>query len=161
MTLASMSFALLLAALGDPATGRGLFFGSRPLQNGGAPCGACHGVGGEGLAFSATFGPELSAGLAGLDPEAVDGLLESLPFPSMTPVYEGRPLTPAERADLVAFLVPAVTQGPPAADWRFESLGLAGAALGFLALAVAWRRRKAPSRDRLLARAHHSHGGST
>ena len=145
---------------GSAQAGRELFVGVRPFQNGGAPCGACHGLGGEGLAFSATFGPELSAGLTGLEAEAIDGLLESLPFPSMTPVYEGRALTPGERADLVAFLIPAVKQGPPAADRRFESLGLLGAALGFLALVVAWRRRKTPSRARLLARAHDSHGGS-
>jgi mono/diheme cytochrome c family protein len=147
-------------AAGSVQAGRELFVGSRPFRNGGAPCGACHGLGGEGLALTASFGPELSAGLTGLDPEALDGLLDSLPFPSMTPVYEGRALTPGERADLAAYLVQAVKQGPPAADWRFESLGLIGAALGFLALAVAWRRRKTPSRARLLARAHHTPGGS-
>ncbi len=147
-------------AAGSAQAGRELFIGARPLRNGGAPCGACHGLGGQGLAFTASFGPELSSGLTGLDPEAIDGLIESLPFPSMTPVYEGRALTPEERADLVAFLVEAVKQGPPAAGWSFEALGLAGAAIAFLALAVAWGRRKAPSRARLLARAHHSPGGS-
>jgi mono/diheme cytochrome c family protein len=152
--------AAAVLAAGSAQAGRELFAGVRPFRNGGAPCGACHGLGGEGLAFTASFGPELSAGLTGLDPEAIDGLIESLPFPSMAPVYEGRALTPEERADLVAFLVEAVKQGPPAAGWRFEVLGLVGAALGFLALAVAWGRRKAPSRARLLARAHHSPGGS-
>jgi hypothetical protein len=152
--------AAVLAA-GSARAGRELFVGARPLRNGGPPCGACHGLGGQGLAFTASFGPELSSGLTGLDPDAIDGLLDSLPFPSMTPVYEGRALTPGERADLVAFLVEAVKRGPPAAGWTFEALGLIGAALGFLALAVAWRRRKAPSRARLLARAHHSPGGST
>jgi mono/diheme cytochrome c family protein len=145
---------------GSAEAGRELFSGARPFRNGGAPCSACHALGGQGLALTASFGPELSAGLTGLEPEAIDGLLESLPFPSMAPVYEGRALTPEERADLVAFLLPAVKQGPPAAGWSFEALGLLGAALGFLALAVAWGRRKAPSRARLLARAHHSPGGS-
>ena len=140
--------------------GRDLFTGTRPFQNGGAPCGACHGLGGEGVAFTASLGPELSSGLATMDPESLDGLLEALPFPSMTPVYEGRALTPAERADLVAYLIPAAAKGPPRDAWHFEACGALVALLLFLALALAWRRRKAPSRARLLARAAHLQGGS-
>lgn len=160
VTLSSLSFALLLAAAGDPATGRGLFIGTRPFRNGGAPCGACHAIGGQGLAFSASLGPDLSASLAGMDPEALDGILDGLPFPTMVPVYEGRALTPEERADLAAFLLPAAQQGPPRGAWRFELLGAAGAAVLFAALALASRRRKAPSRARLLARAANLQGGS-
>jgi mono/diheme cytochrome c family protein len=133
--------------------GRALFVGSRPFQNGGAPCGACHAVGGEGMAFTASLGPELSAALAGLDPEPLDGLLETLPFPTMAPIYDGHALTPAERADLVAFLIPAARLGPPAEAWRFELLGALLAILLFALLAVAWRGRKGSTRARLLARA--------
>jgi mono/diheme cytochrome c family protein len=151
-----------IASAAEPssATGRDLFTGARPFQNGGAPCGACHGLGGEGLAFTASLGPELSSGLATMDPAALDGLLEALPFPSMTPVYEGRALTPTERADLVAYLIPAAAKGPPRDAWHYEACGLAVAFLLFLGLALAWRRRKAPSRARLLARAAHFQGGS-
>ena len=148
------------AAEPSPVTGRDLFTGARPFQNGGAPCGACHGLGGEGIAFTASLGPELSSGLATMDPAALDGLLEALPFPSMTPVYEGRPLTPGERSDLVAYLIPAAGKGPPRDAWHFEACGAFVAALLFLALALAWRRRKTPSRARLLARAAHVQGGS-
>jgi mono/diheme cytochrome c family protein len=142
------------------AAGRDLFIGSRPFQHGGAPCGACHGLGGEGLAFTASLGPELSAGLSGMDLAALDGLLEALPFPTMMPVYEGHALTPAERADLTAYLVQAATKGPPRNAWHFELYGLIGAVVLFLGLALAWRRRKPPSRARLLARAANLHGGS-
>ena len=151
-----------VAGAAEPSAqaGRDLFTGARPFQNGGAPCGACHGLGGEGVAFTASLGPELSSGLATMDPVALDGLLEALPFPSMTPVYEGRALTPAERADLVAYLIPAAGKGPPRDAWHFEAWGLAIAVLLFLGLAMAWRRRKAPSRARLLARAARFQGGS-
>jgi hypothetical protein len=149
-----------VAAEPSPAAGRDLFIGSRPFQNGGAPCGACHGLGGEGPAFTASLGPELSAGLSGMDPEALDGLLEALPFPTMMPVYEGRALTPGERADLTAFLIQAAKKGPPRNAWYFELYGLIGAGVLFLGLALAWRRRKPPSRARLLARAANLHGGS-
>jgi len=78
----------------------------------------------------------------------------------MTPVYEGHALTAAERADLTAFLIQAATKGPPRNAWHFELYGLVGAGVLFLGLALAWRRRKPPSRARLLARAAHLPGGS-
>jgi mono/diheme cytochrome c family protein len=144
----------------SPEVGRALFIGSRPFQNGGAPCGACHGLGGEGIAFTASLGPELSRSMSGLEPADLEALLEALPFPTMAPIYDGRALTPAERADLAAFLVPAARQGPPRDAWRFEACGAFVAVLLFLGLALAWRRRKPPSRARLLARAHPSQGGT-
>jgi mono/diheme cytochrome c family protein len=148
------------AAASPAEVGRALFTGARPFQAGGAPCGACHALGGEGLAFTASLGPELSSGLAAMDPEALDGLLETLPFPTMTPIYEGHALTAQERADLVAFLIPAARKGPPRDAWHFEACGAFLALLLFLGLALAWRRRKPPSRARLLAHAAHLHGGS-
>ncbi len=141
--------------------GRALFTGSRAFQGGGAPCGACHALGGEGMAFTASLGPELSTGLATMDPVALDGLLEALPFPSMTPVYDGRPLTPAERADLVAYLIPAAKQGPPRDAWHFEAWGTFIALLLFIGLALNGRRRKARSRARLIDRAYPSHAGGS
>lgn len=152
MTLSSLPCLLLLAA-GDPSAGRDLFTGTRSFQAGGAPCGACHGLGGQGLAFTGSLGPELSASLAGMDAESLDGLLDALPFPTMVPVYEGRPLTPEERAHLTAFLIPAAQQGPPQGAWRLEALAVLVAAGLALVVALAARGRKPPSRARLLARA--------
>ncbi len=157
-------FGLLAGVAGaaEPSArvGEALFTGARPLQNGGAPCGACHSPGGSALALQATLGPELSTGLATMDPAALDGLLETLPFPTMVPVYEGKPLTPEERGALVAYLIPAAAQGVPRDGWRFGASAAGLAVLFFLALGLAWRRRKAPSRARLLSRAHVVHGGS-
>ena len=151
-----------VAAAAEPSAGAGreLFDGARPFRNGGAPCGACHDPGGPSLALAATLGPELATGLAGMDAAALDGLLESMPFPTMAPIYGGRPLTPGERADLSAFLLEAAREGPPPAGRRFEGRAAVLAAVLFLALALAWRRRKGSTRDRLLARAPHATGGS-
>ena len=165
MPAARVAVLLLLAGTAsaaeiDPEAGRSLFIGARSFQNGGAPCGACHALGGLGVAFTASLGPELSTTLAAMDPDALGGLLESLPFPTMTPVYDGRALTPSERADLVAFLIPAARKGLPHGAWRFEASGALVAAILFLGVALAWRRRKVPSRARLLARARPSPGGS-
>jgi mono/diheme cytochrome c family protein len=57
--------------------GRALFIGTRPFQAGGAPCGACHALGGEGVSFTASLGPELSTSLATMDPDALAGLRPS------------------------------------------------------------------------------------
>lgn len=154
MTLPWLTTTLLLATAGDPAAGRALYTGERPMQAGGAPCGACHALGAEGLALSASLGPELSAALSGMDEASLDGLLEALPFPTMVPAYQGHALTPEERAHLTAYLLPAAQRGPPSGSWHFEALGLLLALGLFLLLALASRRRKPPSRARLLARAH-------
>jgi len=145
---------------GSAQAGRDLFTGARRFQNGGAPCFACHALGGEGIAFTASLGGELATDLATMEPEALDGLLEALPFPTMTPIYDGRALTPPERADLTAFLIPAAKKGPPTGTWHFEACGALVAGVLFIGLVFASRRRKPPSRARLLARAQHSHGGS-
>src|SRR5512146_3122471 len=92
------------AATADPQVGSALFTGARPFQNGGAPCGACHATGGMGAGSAASLGPDLSRSFEGMAPDAIDGLLQDLPFPTMTPIYTGHALTPAERADLAAFL---------------------------------------------------------
>ncbi len=151
-----------VAGAAEPSAreGEALFTGAIPFRNGGAPCDACHAPGGRSLALHATLGPELATGLATMDPVALDGLLEALPFPTMAPVYEGKPLTPGERADLGAYLLAAARQGPPRDAWRFEAVAVVVAALLFLGLALAWRRRKASTRSRLLSRAHAASGGS-
>ena len=141
--------------------GRALFIGARPFQAGGAPCGACHAPGGEGLAFAASLGPDLSTSPATEDADTLVGLLESNPFPTMAPIYDVRALTPAERADVAAYLVQAAKQGPPAAAWRFEACASLVALLFFVALALGSRRRKPHPRARLIARAYPSHDGGS
>ncbi len=136
---------------GDPLRGRALFIGALRFRNGGSPCGACHAVGGQGGAFAAGLGPELSRSFEGMDPPTVDSLLEDLPFPSMAPVYQGHPLTPPERADLAAFFGQVTGAPPPGA------LGVAGYAAALALACVAGmagaaRRRKGSTRARLLDR---------
>jgi hypothetical protein len=151
-----------VAGAAEPSalTGQDLFTGARPFRNGGAPCGACHSPGGPWTALHASLGPELASSVASMDPGSLDGLLEALPFPTMTPIYERRPLTPEERADLAAYLIAAARQGPPREAWRADAAAVAVAALLFAGLALAWRRRKGSTRARLLARVPHASGGS-
>ena len=145
---------------GDVQRGRSLFSGATRTSNGGPPCGACHAIGGEGPAFAGSLGPDLSRSFEGLPADAVDGLLQDLPFPTMAPLYTGHPLTPAERADLGAFLTttgerPAPPDGRRAAGWA------AALAVTCLALmSVAARRQKGSTRARLMAQPPAAGGGS-
>jgi len=146
------------APAGDPSAGRAIFIGARRLENGGAPCGACHAMGAQGLAFSASFGPDLSGSFVGLGAEAVDGMLQDPPFPSMVPVYAGRALTPAERADVTAFLLAAQGQAPAGGDGRFAADAAVVAAVLLAGLVMAGRRHTAPVRRQLLGKAGRPQG---
>jgi mono/diheme cytochrome c family protein len=140
------------APAGDPMAGRALFIGARAFRNGGSPCGGCHAVGGASAPFAASLGPELCASFAGLDAAAVDGLLQDLPFATMTPIYAKHALAPAERADLAAFLLQA--SGKPAPGGGLVALCAAIVAAAALAvLALARRRRTRSVRAELLAAA--------
>ncbi len=135
---------------GDAAAGQALFVGARRMQNGGAACGACHAVGGHGAALAASLGPDLSRSFEGLPPDAVDGILQDLPFPTMAPIDTGHALTPQERADLAVFLIgatgAAAPRGRPVATWAT----VVAVALVLLT-AIAARRRKGSTRSRLRA----------
>lgn len=144
------------APAGDPGAGRALFVGARAFAQGGPPCGACHGIAGQGRALSANYGPDLSGTHAMLGDDGLDAVLTDLPFPSMTPVYEGRALDAEERAHLTAFLRAAGGQAPARDTAAFAIHGALGAALVLAGLFLAGRRRLRSVREQLLAR----HGGS-
>lgn len=140
------------APAGDPAVGRELFVGSRRLAQGGPPCGACHGIGGQGPGLRASYGPDLSETHATLGDDGLDAILTDLPFPSMTPVYAGRALEPSERADLTAFLRAAGGQAPARDTGAFALQGGAVAVLVLAGLFLAGRRRIGSVRQQLLSR---------
>jgi mono/diheme cytochrome c family protein len=135
----------------DPRTGEALYVGTIPFTNGGAPCLACHGVAGHGLARAASFGPDLTETFASYGTEALDGALADVPFPSMQPIYNTHALTPAERADVVAFLGTAGGKVPSKLGAGF----VGAVAAAFCALGVAFvlvgrgRSRRGASRSPL------------
>jgi hypothetical protein len=129
-------------AAGDARRGEALFTGSARLTTGGAPCLACHGIAGHGLARAASFGPDLSAAFEAYGAEGLDAALADVPFPSMTPLYERHALTAAERADLVAFLHDAGHGEAPRLGARF-ALGVAAIAAGLLLAFLYVGRRRA------------------
>jgi len=112
--------------------GKDLFTGVTRFLNGGPPCMACHSVSGIGALGGGQLGPDLTGsgekygGAAGLD-----AFIAGSPTPTMRAVWSQRPLTPEERAGVVAFLGQAgVIQRPAGAIWQLGGL----AALGLIVL---------------------------
>ena len=156
---ALMSLGGSAAAAGSPSEGRALFFGSRRAAHGGAPCAACHAIGSEGAAFTAWLGPDLTHSFDGLALEAVDGLLQDPPFPTMVPIYAGHPFTPEERADLASFLM-AGERAAPAGGGGVAGWAAAIAATCLVGMSFVARRRKGSTRARLVPRGPAARGGS-
>jgi mono/diheme cytochrome c family protein len=130
---------------GDPAKGRALYVGSVAFSKGGAPCLACHAIAGAGLgmAAGASYGIDLTTMYADYGAEGVASILESLPFPSMEPIYASRPLSATEQADVTAFLAEVAGQPPFQADRQVAAHVAIGVAImvGLLIL-FGWGRLK-------------------
>ncbi|MHB0971803.1 MAG: c-type cytochrome [Thermoanaerobaculia bacterium] len=132
---------------GSPDRGRRLFFGDEPLAKGGSPCHACHAVNARG----GTLARDLTGSHARLGARALLAATENAPFPMMKAAYAGRPLTPDETVDIVAFLREAPTQPAQAAE---RGVILGGAAGGLILIALsagsAARARRAGTRSRMV-----------
>ncbi len=148
---------------GDSDRGKALYVGTASFANGGAPCLACHGIGGAGLgmAAGASYGPDLTDFYQNYGAEGVVAILETLPFPSMEPIYAGRPLTDKEQQDLTAFFAMTSEQEPVGVQSAFI-LQAGGAFVAFGALLYfAGRGRLRNVRRSLVGRARKSTGGQT
>jgi mono/diheme cytochrome c family protein len=139
-------------AEGTTAAGKNLFTGATQLENGGPPCLSCHTIAGLGRLGGGTLGPDLTraytkyGGAAG-----IAGVLQTLPFPTMTPVFKGKQLTADEQANLAAFLrVAATAKRSGNAVWQLLALGGAGVALLVALALLLWPRRTLSVRKPLL-----------
>jgi mono/diheme cytochrome c family protein len=117
---------------GDPARGEALFMGNSHFENDGPPCMGCHNVDSKGLLGGGALGPDLTDVSTLYSEAGLAAAMASIPWPTMLPIFNEHPLTPAEQSDLTAFL--QTTAGQPAAnrEWFILGLSLAGflAALG-------------------------------
>ncbi|WP_119071945.1 c-type cytochrome [Aggregatilinea lenta] len=129
---------------GNPGAGRSLFTGADRLSNGGAACIACHDSGTLGIPGGGLLGPDLTNAVARYGGESgMAAVLGNIPFPSMVPVYQDRPLTPQEQADLTAFMQQSAAKDTPSRGLRHFSLYILAFGLMdvFLLLLFVWHRR--------------------
>lgn len=89
--------------ISDAIRGERLFMGSVPFQNGGPPCLSCHHVSGIPFPGGGVLGPDLTGAYSKFGAATMNSVLATLPFPTMTPLFDKRPLTPTEQRDLEAF----------------------------------------------------------
>ncbi len=135
---------------GDAKSGLRLFTGATRLANGGAACAACHSVAGVGALGGGSLGPDLTGVYQRLGKAGLAAALKGLPFPSMREIYEYRPLTAQELADLLAFFAQAQGEQARSGNSRFFLLGLGGFALLMALPPIFWRNRIRPVRQDLL-----------
>ncbi len=137
---------------GGPLRGERLFTGVVLFQNGGPPCMSCHDVSGIPFPGGGVLGPDLTAAYSKFD-TTMSSLLATLPFPTMTPIFSKRPLTPLEQHDVESFFEKASTQ-PPADVTSVIILSVIG---GFIILMVLiwriWHRRLLTVRKSLVKQA--------
>ncbi len=91
---------------GDKEMGMALFLGSAGFKNGGLACISCHTIAGVNIP-GGSLGPELTKTGDTYGREGLASVLKDVPFPTMQPLYTGRPLTEEEIANLSEFIVTA------------------------------------------------------
>jgi ubiquinol-cytochrome c reductase cytochrome c subunit len=140
---------------GDPALGRALYLGQRSLQNGGAPCQACHTVAKVGFLGGGSMGKDLTDAAKRLGGEAgLAALLKNPAFPVMREAYKDKPLTETEAAALAAFLVQVSKEAPrPPSLYlgRFLVAGLVLFALLLFYQLILWQMRPRSLAERIRA----------
>lgn len=138
------------APAGDPVAGKKLFTGTVAFRGGGAPCLACHSIAGLASLGGGRLGPDLTGAFANYGDAGIASVLETIPFPTMQPIYGPHPLAPGERANLKAFIEEAGGRQPTSAGVGYSLL----ASVVFLGLFVlphvVWRKRLQGVRKSLL-----------
>ncbi|GET35497.1 c-type cytochrome [Microseira wollei] len=147
---------------GDAIIGQKLFTGTIPFQNGGPACMSCHTVNVVGALRGGTLGPNLTHVIDRYTEVGLQGVLPTLPFPTMQSIYQNSQLTEAEQADLLAFFKAANQSETPntsstevasfqlSSTWKFILLGLGGFLLLVLLSQITWRDRLTGVRQRLV-----------
>ncbi|MEE9228210.1 MAG: c-type cytochrome [Acidimicrobiia bacterium] len=141
--------------VGDPSMGKRLFEGTIRFENGGPPCLACHSIAGIGAFGGGTLGPDLTGAYGKFGEGGIAAIVATTPFPTMKPIFDGRPLTEQEQAQVAAFLKQAaVSERTAATVGQLALLAAAGAALLLLLMRFIWRRRLTEVRRPMVARSH-------
>lgn len=130
---------------GQAAAGQALFTGKTPLTNGGVPCMACHSAVGVGAAGGGVLGPDLTNVNTRLGSAGLTSALQTLPFPTMQGIFNTRPLTSQEQADLLTFFQQTDQQTVVSSAMNntlLWGIGIGGALILFGAMLAFWPRQR-------------------
>lgn len=135
---------------GNAQRGRALFLGSQPLTNGGTACVSCHSSSDIGVLGGGSMGPDLTQVMTRYGEPGLATSLASLPFPTMAGIFNQRPLTPEEQADLYAYFAQTNTQQPKVLTaGLFWGLGTVGTMVLFLLMLGGWSKQRLSNSERL------------
>lgn len=139
------------AVVGRPQEGKALFTGTQELVAGGPACIACHDTRDLGAPGGGILGPDLTQVVQRYGGEAgLRGTLNTIAFPSMVPIYQNRPLSPQEQADLAAYFAQTQIQAAPNRNLRNLAVYLlAFGALDVLVVGLFLWQRRLPHHRRL------------
>jgi cytochrome c2 len=137
---------------GDADIGEDLFVGRTALTDGGPACISCHEVSDLGALGGGTLGPNLTDVADRLGPQGLTASLQSLPFPSMQPIYADRPLTDVEVAHLTAFFMQTEAPATAETNYTFVLIGIAGLVVATPITHLIWRHRFKGVRKPLVGR---------
>jgi len=121
-------FSATAQGLGDPAVGKMLYTGQKRLKNGGPPCISCHNVS-FGALGGGSLGPDLTKIMA--DPGkkflVATAWINNFGSPVMGPIFNARPITEDEVANIAAFFTEQ-SKGSvrPAPTGIFTIVGIGG-----------------------------------
>jgi mono/diheme cytochrome c family protein len=135
---------------GSVVAGEELFSGKRSLKNQGMACVSCHSVTGE---TKGGLGPDPGAVATKFNMVALVVAAEKTPYRVMKNAYKDSPVTHDEAVDLAAYMstLKGVGSNKPVSG-AVEMMGFIGAAILIAAVAVGYRTRKKPARDKLTRR---------
>ena len=111
---------------------------------------ACHDVVGIGMLGGGFVGPDLTGTYQKFGGPGLAGILASLPFPTMRPIYEEALLTAQEQADMAAFLANVRATGTKRNGGLLAGLVVGGFAVLTVLAQLLWRRRLRPVRAQLV-----------
>ncbi|MFZ3208037.1 MAG: c-type cytochrome [Geobacteraceae bacterium] len=122
------------------AQGRALFTGEKRFANGGAPCAACHSLGGYGIEGGNLSIADLAKSYRKMGETGFRGALKLLKFPVMKKAYADRPLTADEITALAALCKDASVRKAGGSSAAFPLAGAGLFALLMLGLTLYKRR---------------------
>jgi mono/diheme cytochrome c family protein len=135
------------SSAGSAETGEKLFTGLFPFQKGGPPCISCHDVARLPFPGGGTLGPDLTGAFAKFGATSMNSVLASLPFPTMRPIFDQRPLSVQEQQDLEAFLQKPGVESLISRGVEIGLSGLGGLIILVILAWIIWQNRLAPVRE--------------
>jgi mono/diheme cytochrome c family protein len=140
----------------SPEAGRQLFTGFTSFQKGGPACGSCHDAAILSFPGGGTLGPDLTGAFAKFGPAGLKSILGTLSFPTMKPVFDGRPLSLQEQDELEAFLQNAGVQSLISRTMEVGLSAMGGLLILVIAVWLLWQNRLGPVRRSLVDKAERS-----